>query len=57
MEWFDSFAQWMVNAPIAVQMLILVATAVPAMVVLAWVLMWAVDAVARLGARIYSHEQ
>lgn len=51
MSWFiavftdviDALSQWLVEAPIAVQMLVLTLTAVPALVAVAWVLMWGID--------------
>ncbi|KXI17550.1 hypothetical protein HMPREF3227_01438 [Corynebacterium sp. CMW7794] len=52
MEWLrevlDAFSQWMVEAPIAVQMLILTVAVVPAFVAVAWVLMFCIDRVARI---------
>lgn len=47
MQWFqefiDAFTQWLVSAPIAVQMLILIITVVPTMVVVAWFMMYVID--------------
>lgn len=43
----DAASQWMVEAPIAVQMLVLVCTVVPVAVCVAWALMFVIDAVAR----------
>ncbi|WP_293770488.1 hypothetical protein [uncultured Corynebacterium sp.] len=58
MTWFtrliDAASQWMVGAPIAVQMLVLAVTAVPALIVAAWVLMWIIDHI-RFGTRMGSH--
>ena len=40
MTWFD---EWLVGAPIAVQMALLLVTAVPAAAAAAWALMWLID--------------
>lgn len=47
MTWTDGLAQWLVGAPMAVQMVVLVVVAVPVAVAAAWALMWAIDRVAR----------
>ena len=43
--------EWLVQAPIWVQMALLAVTALPAATVLGWLLMWVID---RLAARLVS---
>lgn len=58
MEWLTSLgstlSQLLVQAPVWIQMVIVVAIAVPLMVVIAWCLMWAVDRVANRAAGVNS---
>ena len=61
MEWLTSLgstlSQLLVQAPVWIQMVIVVAIAVPLMVVVAWCLMWGVDYVANRGKRLISQQR
>ena len=61
MEWLTSLgstlSQLLVQAPVWIQMVIVVAMAVPLMVVVAWCLMWMVDRVANRAARAISQRR
>ncbi len=43
---FDALSQWLVGAPIVVQMLVVLVTAAPTLVIVAWIVMWVIDHVA-----------
>ena len=61
MEWLtevsSAFSQFLVQAPVWIQMVIVVAIAVPLMVVVAWCLMWVVDYIANRGKRMISQQR
>ena len=61
MEWLTSLgstlSQFLVQAPVWIQMTIVVAIAVPLMVVIAWCLMWTVDRVASRAAGVISQQR
>lgn len=61
MEWLTSLgstlSQFLVQAPVWIQMIIVVAIAVPLMVVIAWCLMWIVDRVANRAAGVISQQR
>lgn len=61
MEWLMSLgstlSQFLVQAPVWIQMTIVVAIAVPLMVVIAWCLMWTVDRVANRAAGVISQQR
>ena len=61
MEWLtdvsSAFSQFLVQAPVWIQMVIVVAIAVPLMVVVAWCLMRVVDYIANRGKRMISQQR
>ncbi len=51
MDFSDAASQWLVGAPIAVQMLVLVLVGLPVLAAVAWGLMWVIDATVRVITR------